>query len=432
MAGSFAVTMILAMGLATTEAFLIARLGTQPLAAFSIALPATIGITNIALGYSFAVGGAVARHFGSERLSSTTLARHSVLLGVLLGTTVGVMGWLAADYWSESGTLALTSAAYLRIWLFCTPFVFGMLTCAAVLRALGDSSSPAYISLGATALTVGLDITLMFGAFGLPGLGLIGAAWASVVSRALGFGVSLYLLNQKLKESTWSDSSASGPQLIIDLLKISIPVMAVQLLPIMLITVLTTSLHTFGQEALAGYGFVSRLDLFLTIPLAALAAATAPIVGQNLGSQNYTRITETVRIASGLSILVGLLLGCLIAISAPLIANSIRVFISISPQALEVVILYLSIIPLGWAFNNLSIITFQVLGATGHTKIAAFVSAFGLSVASTGAYLTSSTSICRLFLTLLLCNSVTGVISVLLLFRILAKGEKLAARELTR
>src|SRR6059058_50409 len=67
-----------------------------------------------------------------------------------------------------------------------------MLTGEAIMRAAGDSRTPLGVDIAAVALNAALDPLLIYGAGGWHGLGVAGAATATVIAQ--GLAASLYVV----------------------------------------------------------------------------------------------------------------------------------------------------------------------------------------------------------------------------------------------
>ena len=105
----------------------------------------------------------------------------SAALG-LLGTLAGIVAPRAIfRLMDPSGQIVEEGAAYLRIVLLATPLLLLSLSCESTLRAAGDTRSPFLIDLGAVTLNAVVNPLLIYGFGPVRGIGIAGAAWATVL-----------------------------------------------------------------------------------------------------------------------------------------------------------------------------------------------------------------------------------------------------------
>ena len=108
--------------------------------------------------------------------------RASALLG-LIGTVLGVFA--ARQVYGLMGSnprLLENGSAYLAIVLGGVPFAMMALTCESIMRASGDTRTPLLIDLCAVGLNAALDPLLIYGWGPVRGMGVAGAAWATVAA----------------------------------------------------------------------------------------------------------------------------------------------------------------------------------------------------------------------------------------------------------
>ena len=162
-------------------------------------------------------------------------------------------------------------------------------------------------------LQIPLSGGLILGAFGLPKLGITGAAVSAIIAAAVVSGFLLLQLRNgsslvKLRLSALVFSKANFE----DILKVALPASLSPLLTVSTVLILTALVGTFGDAALAGYGIGSRVE-FLIIPLVfGFGAAMTSLVGMSIGAGNTARAERIAWIggacASGIAGVLGILL----------------------------------------------------------------------------------------------------------------------------
>ncbi|MEE9549852.1 MAG: MATE family efflux transporter, partial [Candidatus Binatia bacterium] len=84
--------------------------------------------------------------------------------------------------------------SYFRIRIAGTPFTFLWFASVGFLRGIQNTRTPMLIALFVNGLNIALDYALIYGEFGFPSMGLLGAAIASVACQVLGAGLCLWIL----------------------------------------------------------------------------------------------------------------------------------------------------------------------------------------------------------------------------------------------
>src|SRR5690606_22612856 len=89
----------------------------------------------------------------------------------------------------------VTAAAhdYFSIRILEAPFYLMTLALTALMRGQGDALVPMYVVIGVNAVNVVGDLLLVPGTWGLPSLGAVGAAWASVAAQAAGWAAAFWV-----------------------------------------------------------------------------------------------------------------------------------------------------------------------------------------------------------------------------------------------
>jgi MATE family, multidrug efflux pump len=181
---------------------LVGRLGAQAVAAVGTGTQ-ILQVAIAAMG-AVAVGTTVlvARATGARRdREAAHVTRQSLLAGVAVGLALTVVGTtLALPLVSALGpepAVVEQGALFLHLTsLGAVPLVV-MLVAGGALRGAGDARTPLYASIGMNLVNVVAAYLLIFGALGLPGLGVAGSALGGVIGRTAGAAILLVLLARR-------------------------------------------------------------------------------------------------------------------------------------------------------------------------------------------------------------------------------------------
>ncbi len=162
----------------------------------------------------------------------------------------------------------------------------------AILRAVGDSRRPLYFLIFSAVVNTVLDLVFVI----VFDMGVFGVALATVIAQGLSAVLVVYVL---LKEQ-----SAYGlrlPDLHIDkaefkaIFNLGLPSSIQQGLTSFSNVFVMSYVNAFGADCTSGWGAYNKLDMFLMVPVMAIAQASTTFVGQNWGARQYTRAKRGVR-----------------------------------------------------------------------------------------------------------------------------------------
>jgi len=190
-----------------------------------------------------------------------------------------------------------------------------------------------------------LDPILIFGLGPIPGMGVAGAALATVISQAFSSVMAVRHMWKKtgLISRDIRDYKID-PELSLTTLKVGLPV-GVQMTVVSFgQLVISSIINAFGPAVVAGFGAGARIDQFATMPSMSLGMSVSSIVGQNLGAGKQHRVHETVKRALVVSISIGATMTMVAMLFAPVI---LRIF-TVSPEVLVQGSTYLRTVSLGY------------------------------------------------------------------------------------
>ena len=194
-------------------------------------------------------------------------------------------------YSTDDVTLAYLNSYGSVIWLslLVVPLYSTSMT---ALRVIGKEASTAWISAMALALNVILNPILIFGAFGIEGGGIAGAAWATVVAQATAWAAaSIALLKNKRGIQFKVASFRFEGKLYADYLLIGLPLAGVMILFSLEQAVLTNVLTRYPISVSDGFGIASRIFGLLFMLNFGLGLGASVGVGRYIG-QNKIDIVK--------------------------------------------------------------------------------------------------------------------------------------------
>lgn len=232
----------------------------------------------------------IARAFGS---GDTELADRTLKQSIFLGVVFGLITWLCMLPLLDDAIAMLgveqkvvdLGAAYL-FWLMAgnVPFALGFIF-AAALRAAGDSRTPLYVGVVINLANIFLNWLLIYGHWGLPALGVEGAAIASSLAMVLQLALFWGLwVGRKLVIIPEGYSFSFDKVLSLRILRIGYPATIESVIWQAGLILFMTILSRYGTAEFTAYQIGVQVLALAFLPGQGFSMAASTIVGQYLGA----------------------------------------------------------------------------------------------------------------------------------------------------
>ncbi|MGV0036572.1 MAG: MATE family efflux transporter [Candidatus Azotimanducaceae bacterium WSBS_2022_MAG_OTU7] len=292
-----------------TEVWYVGQLGTVSLAAMALMFPLLMLIQMLANGaMGGGVTGAVARAMGAHDTDAAErLIWHALTIALVAGLGFLVLMFLALDpllsLMSNDPAVLEQARLYALILFSGCPLIWSMALLSSVFRGMGNMKFPALLMFLGAFIQIPLSGTLVLGWFGIPSLGIAGAA-VSVITVAAFSNILLLrgLLNdQSPLKLRWSARHLQQ-SLFAAILRVGLPSSISPILTVSTLSGLNILVGSFGVAALAGYGIGSRIE-FLIIPLVfGLGVSMNALIGVNLGAGQVERAVQIGWVGAGVAV----------------------------------------------------------------------------------------------------------------------------------
>jgi len=271
---------------------LVSRAGDTALAAVGISNP--IIFLFLAMFGSVSIGATVMvaqAHGAGDRSRTNHLARQAMswglVLAIPLSLTCYVLTPTMVGFFGDDREVQSAAVSYLHVISATSVVMLTSFLCGGVLRGAGDGRTPLRAAVLANIANLFASWVLIEGHFGIPAYGITGAAWGSVIGRAVGLGFMLTVLfGGRLVISLrgrlgWIPHPATGRQLF----RLGIPAAIEQIFNEGGFAVLTILVATLGATALtANHIAFTALEVWYMPSLALSVTATA-LAGQSIGAK---------------------------------------------------------------------------------------------------------------------------------------------------
>ena len=299
-------------------------IGSIGLGAIAVVLPISFLIS--ALGMSIGVGGAsiISRALGAknEERAFITFGNQTIMtLG--LSITVVIISTFFIDeiigIWGGKGDLLIPAKEYFMTLLPGVPFLAWAMMSNNVFRAEGQPKIAMFTMLIPAFINLILDPIFIIWL----DWGLIGAAAATSIAYLSGgtfafgyflFGSTQMNLNPTYLKPDWG--------IMKEIMQVGGVTFVRQGTYSLLAIVLNNSLFHYGTEmAVASYGIISRLMMFINFPVFGLTQGFIPIAGFNFGAKEWERVKEVLYVAIKAGLLIATTIFLILAFFAPQIVG---------------------------------------------------------------------------------------------------------------
>lgn len=322
LAGTFAINMY-----NLTNAWFVSRLGTEALAAISFTFPVVLLLMFLTKGLGSGAMTLIAHAIGGKRREKAAeLTTHALILAVIyaaivtiLGilTTVPVFSWLGA-----SGMVLDMAASYMKIWYAGGIVMVLQIVSSDIIISTGSMKSVSFLMVGSTVMNVFLDMGFIFGMFGLPKMGIVGAALATILSQAAALTAALYILIRRMGLiSTAVPDIPALMQSWSSILKFSIPGAIGMILTPISSAIVTWLVASYGNAAVAAMGVAVRIESFAFMIPMTVGMSLIPFAAQNYGAGRLDRIGTARKGTMTFAVLYGVLIGLLFILFADAMAS---------------------------------------------------------------------------------------------------------------
>lgn len=288
------------------DGIFVSRISEAALTATSIAYPAQMLMLAVAVGSGVGVNSLLSRKLGQKDFFAVNkVASEGVILSVVSSIVFIALGAAGAGIFisgfTQSPEISSLGASYLRICMLFCPGIFLATTGERLLQATGNTFLSMAAQIAGAVTNIILDPILIFGLFGLPQMGIQGAAAATVIGQWVSAVTALALNHKKNKEIHFNFRNyRPDRQIILEIYKVGIPTMLVQTMGSLMMVGINAILGGFSSAAVAAFGVYYKLWTFIYMPVSGLAQGLLPIIGYNYGAKHGKRIKEafTITVAS--------------------------------------------------------------------------------------------------------------------------------------
>ena len=349
------------------DSYFVSQVSEKGLAAISLAFPIQNLLIAFGVGTAVGVTSLISRRLGQGRQDEAdSAATHGILLSLCTYVLFALYGAFFTTpffrMFESDPEIVQMGDTYISI---CCIFSFGLfveISLEKILQATGNMIWPMIFQLVGAVSNIILDPILIFGMFGMPAMGVAGAAIATVGGQiiAMIFSIVVVVLREHAVRITFRGFRPHW-RTVRDIYTVGLPAIVMQSIGTVMTMALNGILSAFSTAAYTVFGLYFKLQSFVFMPVFGLTQGLMPIMGYNYGARNKKRLLSALKQGCVIALII-MTLGLLVFLLFP--AQLLGIF-NASRELLEIGVPALRIIASCFLFAALGIVSSTLFQAVG-------------------------------------------------------------------
>ena len=293
------------------DSIFVARVSESALTAVTLAFPMQNLMFAVCSGTGVGVNAMLSKSLGEKRFDQSDRAANT---GIFLAFVNYVVFTLIAFFFARlfvstqtsDGEIIGYAATYLRI-VCCLGFGLQyQMTFERLLQSTGKTFYSMISQATGAIVNIILDPIMIFGLFGMPAMGVAGAAIATVIGQCIAASLGLYFNLKKNTEITYSWKLILHPTAaaVRRIYNVGVPSILMMSIGSLMTYSLNRILIAFSATATAVFGVYFKLQSFFFMPVFGLNNGLIPVLAYNYGARKKARIIEALRFSVILALVI--------------------------------------------------------------------------------------------------------------------------------
>ena len=373
---SLAIPIMAGMGIQTfyniVDMIFIGQLGGEAITGIAFNMPLFFLALGLTMGLGTGVTSSIARFIGKDDKSGAdNCAEHAIALAFFISLFLSVIIILLGErilfIFGASGTILSLAWDYLQVMCVGIPFMVFSGFFRSILAGEGDMKLPMMVAGLGTILNIILDPIFIFdldnlGGIGL-GMGIKGAALATVISQSIVFSIFIYMLFVKEHAYITFRIKDFSPSKAIawDIIKVGLPASLSMIVMAVGQGVFNRILIYFSADTVAAYQVAGRIDMLVFLPIFSIAASLTTLIGMFYGAKKYEALRYTVKYG----IISAFIITVIMSILLYTFANNVIGFFTSDETIINVAVTFLRLFAFVYPLIAVGITTGRVLQGLG-------------------------------------------------------------------
>lgn len=356
------------------DSIFVARISEDALTAVSLAFPLQQLIVALSVGTCVGVNAVLSRALGEKDFKKVnSCAVNGVFLMALNTLVFFLVGLFAVKPFYLAQTtdeeIIVYGVQYLTIVCLFSFGSFAQFIFERLLQSTGKTFYTMITQLVGALINIILDPILIFGLLGMPKMGVVGAAAATVIGQ-IAAAITAIIINYKKNHEVELKWKGFRPSLTIikQIYTVGIPTIIMQSIGSIMVFAMNQILIAFSTTATAVFGVYFKLQSFIFMPIFGMNNGMVPIIAYNYGAQKKERLLKTIKLAMLYAVCI-MCIGTLILQWIPdklfLLFDASDHMLSMGVPALRIISIHLPLAGIGIISGSM----FQALGNAVYSMI---------------------------------------------------------------
>ncbi len=320
------------------DSYFVAQISEKALRAVSLSYPIQLVLIAFGVGTGVGINSYAARLLGQkEEEKASNVASHGLLLSIITSLVFMLFGLfgveqLFATFTNDPEVYAM-GAQYSRLVSIFSIGIIVQISQEKTIQSTGRMFVPMLSQLVGSLLNIVLDPIFIFGYFGIPAMGVTGAAIATLIGQFVGAYICIhYLLIYDGELKITKKHYSFDWNIIKEIYKVGLPSIIMQSIGAFLNMGFNYILIPISEISVSVLGIYYKLQSFVFLPVFGLTQGVLPMLAYNYGARKKKRIDDCMRYGFEIAVLM-MFLGTIIFLLFP---KPLLLFFNSTEEMLEI------------------------------------------------------------------------------------------------
>ena len=334
---------ILQTSVGFVDSVLIAKISLVAVSAVSLVNGVMAVYQAVFIALAVAVATVVSNAAGARASKAVSEnVRQSIALSLMVGVILSLLSLVLAHpilrAMGASGDILQQGIIFFRVIAGTSVLIVLMTVLGQLIRTAGQTRTPLTINLIVNILNFCLDFILIFGLFGFPRLGILGAGIGTALSRLIGVGLLFHKLQQTSHRLQGPIFSRDQHIFKTEIVKRAFPIMGERLMMRLGDIVIFVIIIAYGSKVFAGNAIGETITAYNYLPAFGFATGASILIARAYGAKDHLEIRKLTKSSFVMTAIISTLVGGIIFAFSTFILNFFT-FDAVAVSAAQVVIL---------------------------------------------------------------------------------------------
>lgn len=360
----------------------IANLGDSAINALTLCFPIQMLMIAIGVGTGVGVNALLSKYLGERNFEkANVVAGNAIFTAICTYVVFFLFGLFGVHAFLQSQTTDVLilelGNTYLMICTLLSFGAIGSMIYEKLLQSTGKTSLSTIAQFVGAVVNIVLDPILIFGMFGLPAMGVAGAAYATVIGQILTLLLDMWFHYRYNKEIDGRLCYVKPQRYaLLGIFRVGVPAIIMQALMSVMSYGINIIFGLVSAAAVTAFGIYYKIQQFVFFAAFGMNNAMIPIIAFNYGMSDKKRVKQGV----GYGMLYTLLLMFLGAVVLWGFADPLCAVFSLAPESESLCRTAIHIVTLGYLFAGANIAFQGIFQALGFGIMSLLVSAIRLII----------------------------------------------------